>query len=790
MNVFQCILGLLFVGHVCGEGMTWDFLDWAQTDVDKHSILSPMGVVIDGVEYSARYNELMRSGDVDPGNSGEVLGQLYDNLGNALQGNTEEGTRNANWKMISNNPDFASILQVGDDLYSVVHFETPLPSAVYALKLNQAVTGELSVDSFFYLNASKYDGIWNPCAGSVSPWNTHLGSEEYSPNALILEDSDSLEEFLNRDDFIGQKVLKQMKYYGLYPKWVNIHNMRELFKPYLFGYPFEVTFSADGRTYDIVKHMAMGRLSIELVKVMPDNKTVYITSDGSNKPFLMFKATTPGDLSRGELFAAHFTQIDNIGGGQFSIDWISLGYAEEEEIFANARSTKFFDMFEFLQPMMSLYPENGGCPTGYTSINSNIAHECLKVKPGMEVLASRFETERYAAMMGATTEFSKWEGITYSAYDNKVYTSLSVIRQGMEDFMSKGKPSESYDKGGNNDIRLEYNPCGCVYQIDVDEEYIATHMIEFICGLQQEPSDINNGDELENECRVDMVAGPDNVAAVEGRAGLIIGEDSDGHQNNIMWYYDLEKRTLSRILSGPYGSEITGVYFHPNINGFSYMLAQVQHPYGDRDQDKLYEEGSFGRDAVIGYFGPFPATTQTPATNAQLVEPITTQKEAVDSIPALKTVDDKVPVPQLQGEPIAEIAEAAQKAAQLYNGNADLAIPSLVEYAAQLQSLNSLPYGTENGALVNGVTSDESDVINSTNSDIDSQVNNVVQNGRSIDSANVDEYVLIDQATMVSVPISEEQSESDGEPVQTSRQGDEDYLSMLTYLQEKLAGGK
>jgi len=103
---------------------------------------------------------------------------------------------------------------------------------------------------------------------------------------------------------------------------------------------------------------------------------------------------------------------------------------------------------------MSLYPTNGGCPPTYTSINSNIAHECLRVIEGMELFASRFETERYAAMLGATTEWRKWEGITYSSYDNRIYTSISEVRYGMEDFMSKGKPSKSFDEGGNNDIRL------------------------------------------------------------------------------------------------------------------------------------------------------------------------------------------------------------------------------------------------------------------------------------------------------------------------------------------------
>ena len=36
--------------------------------------------------------------------------------------------------------------------------------------------------------------------------------------------------------------------------------------------------------------------------------------------------------------------------------------------------------------------------------------ECLRLKPGMEQVASRFETRRYLAYLGGTTEFTKWEG--------------------------------------------------------------------------------------------------------------------------------------------------------------------------------------------------------------------------------------------------------------------------------------------------------------------------------------------------------------------------------------------
>ena len=40
--------------------------------------------------------------------------------------------------------------------------------------------------------------------------------------------------------------------------------------------------------------------------------------------------------------------------------------------------------------------------------------ECLMLKPGMEMIASRFETRRYLALLGGTTEFTKWEGLTFA----------------------------------------------------------------------------------------------------------------------------------------------------------------------------------------------------------------------------------------------------------------------------------------------------------------------------------------------------------------------------------------
>ena len=47
------------------------------------------------------------------------------------------------------------------------------------------------------------------------------------------------------------------------------------------------------------------------------------------------------------------------------------------------------------------------------------------LQDGADKWAAFFETRRYAAYLGATTEFSKWEGITFSPSKSKLYTAMT-----------------------------------------------------------------------------------------------------------------------------------------------------------------------------------------------------------------------------------------------------------------------------------------------------------------------------------------------------------------------------
>jgi hypothetical protein len=74
--------------------------------------------------------------------------------------------------------------------------------------------------------------------------------------------------------------------------------------------------------------------------------------------------------------------------------------------------------------------------------------------------AAFLETRRYAAWLGATTEFTKMEGIAHSIAERKQWTVISYVRAGMIDGRNGTRPQD--------DIRLSGDEqdltCGVVYE--------------------------------------------------------------------------------------------------------------------------------------------------------------------------------------------------------------------------------------------------------------------------------------------------------------------------------------
>ncbi len=550
-------------------------------DLDKRSVLTSNFAIVDGKKVDVKYNVLLRTGD-RPHRSPARFGQIFDIEGKPVV--LEDGSYK-----LSNDNDFSSILRGRHgELYMVSHFETR-PAAMYLTELNQNKrTGKLSAARTRPLDFSHVNGGWVHCAGSVSPWGTHMGSEEYPPNA---------KEWI--DGNISAYNAEMVRYFPA-ARGAADANLpalaQQYMNPYDYGFVVEVHVK-DFRNASVAKHYAMGRVAIELSYVMPNRKTVYISDDGSSVGLFRYEADVAGDLSAGELYAAKWNQTSPwtndqeraypLDGGAADITWVKLGHATDKEVRSLIDSgITFSDIFEV---------DGDHC----TAIRTRDGAECLSVKPGQEKAAAFLESSRYAALKGATIEFEKMEGITLNPETNTLFLSMSRVRGGMSD--------------GKGDMSVPYNYCGTVYALDLDNHFVATKMHGLLSGIPRlysrgaaednpYPAD---GPYAANQCDLNGISEPDNITFMPGYNTLIIGEDTGKHQNDMIWSYHLDTEKLTRIQTTPYGSETTSPYFYPNIGGFAYVMSVIQHPFGESDQDML-EKKQEAR-AYTGYLGPFPA---------------------------------------------------------------------------------------------------------------------------------------------------------------------------------------
>lgn len=527
----------------------------------------------DGTQQSSAlsFNPLYSSLDTITGVTG---GQVYDANGNVLldiNGNP----------FIANTPDSNSLLEIGgapptglggNPLYLVTHFEyvsvdssappldmygkAPMVMKLSTLDQNRN-TGGLSMVALKNIDMAGVRGLWIPCAGSLSPWNTHLGSEEYEPDARCLETNTCAGKF-GADSYLA-RLFSMNAYFG----------DTITAKPYNYGLTPEVTVRADGST-SVVKHRALGRVSRELVQVMPDRRTAYQGDDGTYTMLTLFVADKAGDLSAGTLYAAKWNQASDANGGSATLSWYKLGSATDAELdkMVNQDDIQFSDIFDAADQDTA----------GFIKIKAGhekATVEWLRVKPGMEKAAAFLETRRYAAYVGATTEFEKFEGVTVNARDKKLYAAMTRMRSGME---------PSTDATVPDDIRLPKNGCGAVYELNlgngqkdaageaIDSDYVAIDMKALVVGEEM------TKDTVGNTCVVDKIASPDNLKFSEKMRVLFIGEDSGAHINNFLWAYHVDTGKLARILSIPAGAESTGLQAVDDLNGFAYIMSNYQHP--------------------------------------------------------------------------------------------------------------------------------------------------------------------------------------------------------------------
>ncbi len=602
------------------------------TDAERQEIRVTKEVVVNGVKYPIDFKAWAKSGDVIGTGTNNVWGQHVDANGNPMLNYSGQDLTIGTNKGISSSPDHTTLLQRGSKLFSITQFEE-YSGFMYITELAQNLaTGALTAVATKPVDLSGVYGGWDFCGGQPTPWGSHLGGEEYPVDVRKLEAADTSAqsefdpylEYWGFDSTLTDATAKAASRAAAAAKT----------SPYRVGYPVEVKITGDSlgsgpvaSNTEAKKHYAMGRIAWELAYVMPNNKTVYAGDDSTNKGMFRFEAASAGDLSSGNLYIAKLTQTNakaatTEGGGEFTISWIDLGTASSSQIEGYIkRGIKFADMFDAIIPAS---PYTTACAAGYTATYANNVYECLKLKTtnslGMtegeiKIAASRLEALRYGAMMGGTAEFRKFEGVTFDPKRNKLYIAMSAIGSGMS--------SSPVLPGVSDDILVKANVCGGVYQLDVNSSYVTTTMKPLIMGIPKAYTDrpiqtsaSNSATVSQQTCDDAGIALPDNVTMGPTNDILIIGEDATTeHQNDFLWAYDLANNKLTRMLSVPYGAEVTSPYYYRNINGWDYMTMVIQHPYDESDYFKGPDATtgatksaakSLAMRAHAGYLGPFP----------------------------------------------------------------------------------------------------------------------------------------------------------------------------------------
>ena len=552
-------------------------------------------------EYPLTYKTLMSMGDtVGTG----VIGQITNKDGNAIL--KTDGSND-----ISDGPDGNSLINVGSKTYLVTHMEEA-PGELYNTEVEVQGNDLVAVDTA-PVDLSAMGGTVINCASTKTVYGSHLGGEEdYSLNSIF---ADSASPFYVDCalDGTGNDVSGSGSYFCSYVdgmnKYLSDANIDknngyngDTFSPYNYGYIVEVQPQEDGSTLS-AKHYVTGKYTPELAAMMPDGKTVYMSDDGTAKGFWKFVSDTKIDSFsnnwEGTLYSAKVAQNSADNAGDFNLSWIELGHASDNEIKTMIDSKmKITDIFSIEKPDV-----NGACTTGFTSIYEDSTLECVKLVSGKEKAAAFLETRKYAALLGATIEFRKEEGLTYDADRNSLYVAMSSIEKSMEDNYNGAEPA--------NDIRLSKNICGAVYEVALDSNYSGTTMKAIVVGM---PLGLTDTYADEWTCSPQGISNPDNITYI-GHDTLLISEDTTNHVNNMTWAYNTKSKTMTRIASLPIGGEVTGV--DTGIVGDKgVLMINTQHPFkdnpkaadGTKPNTALIENATAEQlKATIGYIDGIPA---------------------------------------------------------------------------------------------------------------------------------------------------------------------------------------
>ncbi len=308
----------------------------------------------------------------------------------------------------------------------------------------------------------------------------------------------------------------------------------------------------------------MGRFSRENAVVMPDQRTVYLSDDGTGTVFFKFVTDTPGDLSAGTLYAAKATQDaeNKVATTGFDLEWIKLDHGTHDQV----------------ESWVAKY--DGQKPRSNANYITDAEVKQWARGKAKDNRVAFLESRKAAAAKGATNEFRKMEGVNIKQ-NAKPGDYLYMAMSNTNKTMLSNQDASSENDDPQDEIQLEGNEWGAVYRLQLGANYNVSRMEPIVtggpnanicggCPYDAHPNSASTvcQDCVHNPTKEDengivgkgmtlmkqafssqesydpenTISEPDNIVVMDdGR--VIIGEDTgnEGHDPpNMVWVYNLD----------------------------------------------------------------------------------------------------------------------------------------------------------------------------------------------------------------------------------------------------------